>query len=253
MKTKIKLLITAGILGTALASQGAVIVTEDFTYSDGALAGNNGGTGDWSSAWAGDGEVSSGQNNMVLSNFGNREFSTSFTGSATDPLYFSALFTKTGTDTTYAQWIAISDNSSINSTAAKIGLANDEFSLRLHGAADESGDFGSYTPGQTVQIVGKLEFNVDGTNERLQIWVDPTDEETALTVSAQITGQDLGWVTPTHAITGNFVLDTDSGLIDNIRVGTSWADVGPVAIPESSSTALLGLGGLALALRRRRS
>jgi hypothetical protein len=39
--------------------------------------------------------------------------------------------------------------------------------------------------------------------------------------------------------------------VDEIRIGQSWADIGVTAIPEPSSLALLGLGGLAL-LRRRR-
>ena len=55
--------------------------------------------------------------------------------------------------------------------------------------------FGHYTPGQQALIVGKLEFNVDGANERLRAWVNPTGEETASIVSHQITA-DLGWTSP---------------------------------------------------------
>ncbi|QQL45587.1 PEP-CTERM sorting domain-containing protein [Sulfuriroseicoccus oceanibius] len=43
------------------------------------------------------------------------------------------------------------------------------------------------------------------------------------------------------------------GELDAIRVGSDWVDVtGVNAVPEPSSTALLGLGGLALILRRRK-
>ncbi len=40
--------------------------------------------------------------------------------------------------------------------------------------------------------------------------------------------------------------------LDNVLVTTDAADLNFAVIPEPSSTALLGLGGLALMLRRRR-
>jgi len=251
MKTKkILALLISGVFATTMASQGAVIVTEKFSYSDGALAGNNGGTGDWSGAWAGDHSVSGGQISTATTAIANRSFSTTFTGSSSDPLYFSARFTKTGSDTEYALWVVLDDaNSGINNEGVKFGLNSAGFTVGLEngGGADDQ-IFGTYTAGEQVQIIGKLEFNVDGVNERAQIWVNPTGEETATIVSSQIT-LDIGWTTPQFSFVRNWVGSDGDFLVDDIRVGSTWA----AAVPEPSSTALLGLGGLALMLRRKRS
>ena len=243
------------------SASAVLIASEDFVYPDGALSGNNGGTG-WGGAWAGAGTVASQQNQTATSAFGNRAISTSFVGSPTDPLYFSALFTKTGGDNTFALWLEISDNAATNDNDARIGLVDSQFSVQMEGIDNTSSnaDFGTYTPGEQVLIVGKLEFNVSGANERLQIWVDPTDVETASLVSAQLTGEDLGWVTPTHALTGNFVLGGGVGLIDDIRIGSEWEDVGPFIVapsapapePSTAILAVLGFVGLLGTRRRRR-
>ena len=46
---------------------------------------------------------------------------------------------------------------------------------------------------------------------------------------------------------------TGSFLVDNLLIGTTWADVTPVAAPEPSTLALAGVGLLGLAARFRRT
>lgn len=48
------------------------------------------------------------------------------------------------------------------------------------------------------------------------------------------------------------IFDRQQTYVDEIRFGLTSADVGLTLVPEPSSTALLGLGGLTLILRRRR-
>lgn len=242
-------------IGLGSPVHAAVIVAEGFSYTDGALAGNSGGTGDWGgSLWA----VSSGTGGNVSGNaletdqtdWDSREVSTAFnaTGGPAD-LYFSTTFTKTGTDTSYALWVEIANAAGVNTgTGIQFGLVDDTFSLRR---SDQSGgDGGSYTVGDTVELVGKIEFNTSGSNETITLWVDPTDVETSA-FSLSRADYDVGWVTPTHVTAGNFVLNDGTGVIDDIVLGTTWDDVS--AIPEPSSAALIGgLVGLALVLRRRK-
>lgn len=203
-----------------------LIAAEPFDYTDGALAGTGGGSG-WYTPWSGSGSVASGKNLTTTSAFGTRALDTNFAGSPTRPLYFSARFTKTGTDPSYAFWLQLGDSAVVNRRDARIGMADGKFSLRLSDTAnvETNGDFGSHPVGEEVRLVGKLEFDVDGgSNERLTLWANPTGEETAA-VTSTITGGNLGWLTPTHVRTGNFVFSGGNALIDDLRVGTGWNDV----------------------------
>jgi len=239
-------LILASALALSSTAHGALIAYEGFDYPDGTLNGRNGGTGAWNGAWAsGGGTVSGGE---FFTGANNQSSSRPITVAAsTDPIYFSASFTKTGTNSAYAWWLQLGASSDPNSNdVVRIGLANDEFSVRIRqGGTEIDGDTGTYIVGNTVSIIGKLEYNVDSTtNERLTIWVDPTAEETA-TISSSVLG-NVGWTTPTHVHMRNF-LNAGEGSMDDIRVGSSWASV----IPEPS-TALLGALGMLCLLRRRR-
>jgi len=96
-------------------------------------------------------------------------------------------------------------------------------------------------------IVFRIEFN-GASNDTMSVWLNPT----AATDTASIS-------TTTQA---NFVLNqpvlrsvnANGNLVfDEIRFGTTFADVVPMAIPEPSAfAALAGLGALGLAAVRRR-
>jgi hypothetical protein len=235
----------------AAPAHGTPIVSEDFAYDDGVLAGKNGGTGDWGGAWAGGGSVVGGVGRT--SSLASRPIVTAFDG-ASGPLYFSAEFRKNGmqgiTDNSkgYAVFLSLSNNATNNSNVASIGLnkANNgehRFDAKItQGTSAAATGFGSYTydpvtyEGDTVLLVGKIEFNVDGANDRLTVWANPTGDETS-TESAVVSGKDIGWITPTFAKCISFNLSNTStppqgdGFIDNFRVGTTWADVVPPAAP----------------------
>lgn len=86
------------------------------------------------------------------------------------------------------------------------------------------------------------------------LWVNPgTDSEPSIaTAMATMTGIDLAF-NRIRPFAGNPTTQSENigaqGLMDEIRIGTTWADM--LLVPEPSSLSLLAVGGLALLLRRR--
>jgi hypothetical protein len=108
--------------------------------------------------------------------------------------------------------------------------------------------------GGTQLVVMKLEFT-DGNNEdRVTVYLNPTDSvESNWTPAASIgvpTGALAIWG---HSAFSSFQFDgggADPGAIDEIRWGDTFADVTPF-IPEPSTVMLSMVGAAGLLLRRR--
>lgn len=241
-----------------------LIVGDGFSYSDGGLAGNNGGTAgagsSWSSVWThGDYAPHVVNGGQVVTDdehsYSYRGLSTNFAGSNTVPLYFSVLLTSNKQDQAFAWWMSLTNSIEENNKAV-IGVADGKLSVRIKDTVSEvSGDFGVYTPGEQLLLVGKLEFDVDGSNDRLQMWVNPTGEETASIVSSQVTttGGGVGWAAPGYVTIRNWAMPAGNGLMDDVKVGSSWGDVAPVPEPCTAMLLATGLIGLlAYAWRKRK-
>jgi hypothetical protein len=111
------------------------------------------------------------------------------------------------------------------------------------------------TNNTTYFVVGR--FDLNGTDSTFHLWV--TSNPTSLTLG----GPDLALATANASLTNlnaatvrfrNFSINVDDGSnvakIDEIRFGTTFADVSP--IPEPSTYALLAAGlGTLVWLRRR--
>ncbi len=110
--------------------------------------------------------------------------------------------------------------------------------------------------GTNYFIVGQVMFNNSGTADQLNVWVQPSASYTGtlgaanLTVSVDFDTTFSRW----SAGTGNPDGEINSVGFDEFRIGNSFADVSPAAVPEPTSAALIGLSiaGLCL-IRRRRS
>jgi hypothetical protein len=252
MKTKITSLITAGILGTSLASQGAVsaltLIDDDFSSSttDGGRFNKSDidtdtwiGSADWSiSGGALTNAATTGQSTHLINSVSSTAtyldkvtLSFDYSVGAGSTLYFySLLFTgeaganmdgrTSRTDGTYwaqdfwDQW----------NNPPRVGFAGPDYNLSgggLSGATSTAvtsfvgGTSGTFSQTYDISGFGGGGFSIADVSNVLAVF----------TVNAAAAGDG--------AIS-----------IDNFNM---------TAVPEPSSTALLGLGGLALALRRRRS
>lgn len=166
---------------------------------------------------------------------------------------------------------------SANATSGnlRVGWGTTDFSTNLMGFSlsdrnrgfnsSESGDLvktaETYTAADTTYlIVAGYNRGTDAASSSVSLWVNPTNlggatpptETLFLQNIASFTHGDMAlWDTLTWSSNGS-----GSGVpewsVDELRIGTEWADVTP-AIPEPTTVgAVLGLSSLALVLLRRR-
>jgi PEP-CTERM putative exosortase interaction domain len=115
-----------------------------------------------------------------------------------------------------------------------------------------------YSLGETVFLVGSYQFNAGTGDDVSSLWINPSSSTfgkvSAPTATLTATGgADMGALS-------QFILrggaTSPAGTFDELRIGTSWADVTPAAIPEPSTYAAI-VGALALGVvvyvRRRRA
>lgn len=129
-----------------------------------------------------------------------------------------------------ANYVAGADTTLLFQAFAATGVdAANTVSLDLHGSAGAIGGNPLGTGTATISALGSQQnITADGTDIAVTFTYNGTDDFIALTFAQQ------------NASGGTVFGSAD---IDNLTVNT---------IPEPSSTALLGLGGLALILRRRK-
>ena len=111
---------------------------------------------------------------------------------------------------------------------------------------------------KTFMLIGKIELGKGTVGNDLYTLYD-YELNTDSVTGDSVTGGTLNLITSIDVDITEADIDTINltrqvnTACDEIRVGTSLDDVlGLTTVPEPSSTALIGLGGLALLLRRRR-
>jgi PEP-CTERM motif len=113
-----------------------------------------------------------------------------------------------------------------------------------------AGESTVHTPTLSLDTTYLVVVDYDFDTTTANLWLDPVagDSQPAVTESLAGSGtvtaiDDVGF--KAQATTGDF-------LVDNLRIGTTWTDVTPAAVPEPSAFALAGLGLLGLVARFRR-
>jgi len=96
------------------------------------------------------------------------------------------------------------------------------------------------------------EFTPNGTgNNTFNVWFDPSyNSYNSSNVRIQESGLGAGQLNGIGFSISSTALGgpTTSALFDSLKIGYTWGDVVPLAVPEPSSYALLGLGLLALVI-----
>ena len=241
----------------------------------GALNSKTGGTG-WSASWSAITGVTVAapsttlvyNSGAVSLNGGNRVAQVSATGttdnvaprsfaSQTGTLYFSFLFRlASGTsDDDFIQFM-LNDDTSVTNSASIGDLSNvsgaNDFSSRI-GGSNGGTSVSSNVPiaqATTYLLVGKVSKVSSSNYNHIDLFINPstTTETGALasqTVSASISSVSYFTVRVSN------IESTDQYQFDELRIGTTWADVVPVPEP-SAWPALAGALGLAAAILRRR-
>lgn len=224
--------------------QAASVVVEDFTYDDGPVAGLNGGLG-WAGPW---GATSDSPSEFeVVSNqaiyMGNGGGQTP----RTQDRVFSSSYVLDA-DTT----ITLSFDLIVNETQSGRGIGL----LLTDSSAGESIFFGKQINGEygahsSIGSGGTL-YADTGASGTMALVATLTSDGTDTFVSVSANGAAAG----TGTISGTqFSFDSMSlnGYHQSTTTnGVDSIDLDVTTIPEPSSTALLGLGGLAFILRRRK-
>lgn len=257
--------------GGLLAASGAraeVVVAEDFYYAQPTKAfgagggftqqnyggGQNGPAGSWLGQWVsvGDGVITGADiteegpftpetdkylgatNNGLSVNWLERDFA--FNGlDSEQSIYFGITMRSNNETATPNSAFFLNDPGGEN----QIGLGLSAGGFRAYLGPDVDGEPIPSLPGPGLtdglephRLIGKLDFNANGADERITIWLDPTDVETA----ENSLSYESDVVSGLEELTGGLRLDhVASGgitLWDDLAIGTTWEDVISVNVPR---------------------
>jgi hypothetical protein len=246
MKTKIPQIILAGLLGTAMASQGAVVVYQsDFTgttLASAGLATSTGTNGTWTLDTVNDRAtgVSTGANPRA------NLFTTGSGWQSTGGFTLNVTFNQQTAGARYSFGIVDADYTISTSTDYLNGSVTGAYGIG-YSALGERGDslvFNQGTGATTGALSNAQGGNTPGNNETMTITVTPT------TWSYSLNGQT--------ATTGTFATAFDTSRSYRFaahaqNVNQQYiSNITLTAIPEPNVAALLGGLGTILLLRRRR-
>jgi len=150
---------------------------------------------------------------------------------AAQTLYF-AVTTRTASETSLPATLMQVNAPGAENRQIGIGLADGGFRAQLGADSATEADAATTIDLQAHRLVGKLEINAVGQQERLTAWIDPTGEETG-GVKLQLTGDVINSVSELSG--GLQLLGAPQRVFwDDVAVGTSWQDVARVNVPRLS-------------------
>lgn len=261
-----KLLAVAAACLAVQCAQASLLFSEAFNYNTGALGGNvnPGNSTAWSAGSANLTVVSGNLTYAGLTDQGGNELQiingvaagsiyNTFANQTSGQIYYSFLFNSAAVDSGNNYFTAMNPGiSPPNGGSDAIDAyyyANGQIRVRANAASATAGTGPVLNLNETYLIVEMLDFDAHTAS----LWINPDSSTfggTAPAATASLSG-----LTATAIDNVGFKAQATAGgpyLVDNLLIGTTWADVTPA--PEPSTIALLGGGAvLAVAFRRRQA
>jgi len=197
-----------------------------------------------------------GGNDLVINNGTASSSINTYANQTAGQVYYSFLFNPTAVDSANNFITALNPGTaSPNGGSDAIDAyyyADGHIRIRANAQSASAGTGPVLTLGTTYLVVEEIDL----TAKTASLWVDPDSSTfggTAPTATATLSG-----ITATAVDNVGFKAQSAAGgpySIDNVLIGTTWADVTPAAVPEPSTFALAGagLGIMFMMIRRRRS
>ena len=190
-------------------------------------------------------------------NYFNKAASFDLPSAQTGPVYFSFLG-QIATNTFFQPWVGYSaaggNQPHFGSGQVTMdGRSGDKVAGTLAPVVIpptvNTADLGNAKPAP-IFVVAKLFKSGAGNYDRMQVVVNPTSTTEPGTWDGDITlDLSVSSLDRFGIRYGNNAAGENGGWIDEIRIGTTYAAV----VPEPATLALIGVGGIAVLLRRRRS
>ena len=236
-----KLMIGLAIAMLAGAASAAVLVSDDFSYS-GALTANG-----WTPFSGSDGSITS-------------DGSVATVGSGAEDIRFTTAFADQGVGDVFASFLLTVTSAAAGNTHTFGFLDAATFDSRF-GMTSSGTDFTLNVYGTATAVLGSSAALSFGTPYLVTLGYDATTFTHSLWVNSDGTdfaSPDLAFVAGVQTGIDNFYIrqavpfgaGSASYTIDSLVVGENFSDV-VTAIPEPATMGLLGLGALAMVLRRK--
>lgn len=178
-------------------------------------------------------------------------------------LYYSFAFQLTAAPTSTTYSFALVENGGTTGFAATVMLrsATGGFNIGLNNRTTSTAVYANdvFALNTKIFVVGAYEFVAGTGNDISRLWINPSTSDFNSLASPTATISATGGTDIAAGGLDGFLLrgasGSPSGQMDELRLGTTWADVTPVPEPSSSMLMVVGLAGLIgiRAMRRKDS